>query len=144
MHISDSVALNMPGPGDGHPITATLARLKWIGDHDLNMFDFIEQGVVSPRDTDFTARLAAHLAAQRTRRTDPEQEIVLVERQLSATDRGVTPEAIGRLGDVILRKLRSDNAILRQGYAHRFVDRAVVAPRHDNHQRANQAGRKSP
>lgn len=43
-----------------------------------NVFDFIEQGVVSPRDTNFTARLAA----QRTRRADLEQEIVLVERQL--------------------------------------------------------------
>ncbi len=64
-----------------------------------NIFDFIEQGVVSPRDTDFTTRLAA----QRTRRADLEQEIVLVERQLSATDRSVTPEAIGRLGDVIIR-----------------------------------------
>lgn len=41
-----------------------------------NMFDFIEQGVVSPRDTDFTGRLAA----QRARRADLEQEIVLVER----------------------------------------------------------------
>lgn len=69
-----------------------------------NMFDFIEQGVVSPRDTDFTARLAT----QRTRRADLEQEIELVERQLSATDRSVTPQVIGRLGDVILRKLRSD------------------------------------
>ncbi len=53
---------------------------------------------------------------------------MLVERQLSATDRSVTPEAIGRLGDVILRKLRSDDAILRQGYARRFIDRVVVAP----------------
>lgn len=89
-----------------------------------NMFDFIEQGIVSPRDTDFTGRLAA----QRTRRADLEQEIMLVERQLSATDRNVTPEAIGRLGDVILRKLRSDDPVLRQGYARRFIDRVVVKP----------------
>lgn len=54
-----------------------------------NMFDFIEQGVVSARDADFTARLAA----QRTRRADLEQEILLTERQLSAADRRVTPEA---------------------------------------------------
>lgn len=64
-----------------------------------NMFDFIEQGIVSPRDADFTARLAA----QRARRADLEQEIVLIERQ-SATDRRVTPEAIRRIGDVIRRK----------------------------------------
>lgn len=89
-----------------------------------NMFDFIEQGVVSPRDTDFTARLAA----QRTRRADLEQEIVLIERQLSAADRRVTPDAIERLGEVILSKLRSDDHTLRQGYARRFIAKVVVAP----------------
>ncbi|PZO81016.1 MAG: hypothetical protein DI632_00085 [Sphingomonas hengshuiensis] len=89
-----------------------------------NMFDFIEQGIVSPRDVDFTARLAA----QRTRRADLEQEILLVERQLSTADRRVTPEAIERLGEVILTKLRSDDHTLRQGYARRFIAKVVVAP----------------
>ena len=88
-----------------------------------NMFDFIEQGVISPRDTDFTTRLAA----QRHCRADLEQEIVLVDRQLSANDHRITPEAIERLGDAILRKLRSDDPILRQGYARRFIDKVVVA-----------------
>ena len=59
----------------------------------------------------FTARLAA----QRTRRADLEQEILLVERQLSAADRRITPEAIKRLGEVILGKLRSDDHTSRQG-----------------------------
>lgn len=89
-----------------------------------NMFDFIEQGVVSARDADFTARLAA----QRSRRADLEQEILLVERQLSAADRRVTPEAINRLGEVILSKLRSDDPTVRQGYARRFIAKVVVAP----------------
>ncbi len=35
-----------------------------------NMFDFIDQGIVSPRGADFTARLAN----QRTRRADLEQK----------------------------------------------------------------------
>ena len=89
-----------------------------------NMFDFIEQGIVSPRDTDFTTRLAT----QRARRADLEQEIVLIERQLSTTDRRVTPEAIERLGDVILRKLKATDPVLRQGYARRFIEKVVVAP----------------
>ncbi len=89
-----------------------------------NMFDFIEQGVVSPRDTDFTARLAI----QRTRRADLEQEILLVERQLSATDRRITLEAANRLGEVILAKLRADDATTRQGYARRFIGQVVVSP----------------
>lgn len=66
-----------------------------------NIFDFIEQGIVSARDADFTARLAS----QRARRADLEQEILLVERQLSSADRRVTSEAVGRLGEVILGKL---------------------------------------
>ena len=55
-----------------------------------NMFDFIEQGIVSARNADFTASLAD----QRTRRADLEQEIMLVERQLSTPERRLTPEAI--------------------------------------------------
>ena len=89
-----------------------------------NMFDFIEQGVVSPRDTDFTSRLAS----QRARRADLEQEILLIERQLATTDRRVTPEAVARLGEVILGKLRSSDPVLRQGYARRFIAKVVVAP----------------
>ena len=89
-----------------------------------NMFDFIEQGIVSPRDGDFTGRLAA----QRARRVDLEQEIVLVERQLSSSERQITPEAVNRLGEVILAKLRSPDSKVRQGYARRYIDRIVVAP----------------
>lgn len=62
--------------------------------------------LVSPRDADFSARLAN----QRTRRADLEQEIMLVERQLSTAERRVTPEAVERLGEVILAKLRSDDS----------------------------------
>ena len=89
-----------------------------------NMFDFIEQGIVSPRDVDFADRLAS----QRARRADLEQEILLIERQLSTTDRRITPEAIARLGEVVLGKLRSSDPVLRQGYARRFIARVVVAP----------------
>ena len=89
-----------------------------------NMFDFIEQGVGSPRDADFTARLAN----QRTRRADLEQEILLIERQLSNVDRRVTPEAINRLGEVIPTKLRSQDSSVRQGYARRLIEKVVVAP----------------
>lgn len=89
-----------------------------------NMFDFIEQGIVSARDADFIARLAS----QRARRANLEQEISLVERQLSAADRRVTSDAIDRLGEVILSKLRSSDAIARQGYARRFIAKVVVEP----------------
>ena len=65
---------------------------------------------------------------QRTRRADLEQEILLVERQVSAADRRVTPAAVARLGDVIACKLRSDELALRQGYARRFIAKVVVAP----------------
>ena len=89
-----------------------------------NMFDFIEQGIVSPRDGDFTGRLAA----QRARRVDLEQEIVLVERQLSSPERQITTEAVNRLGEVILGKLRSPDSKVRQGHARRIIDRIVAAP----------------
>ena len=68
------------------------------------------------------------LAAQRTRRAELEQEIILVERQLFGAERRVTPEAVARLGEVIAAKLRSDEPVLRQGYARRLIDKVVVAP----------------
>ncbi len=88
------------------------------------MFDFIEQGVVSPRDTDFTTRLAA----QRARRANLEQEVLLIEQQLSTADRRVTPEAVERLGEIIRNKLHSEDHAMRQGYARRFIAKVVVAP----------------
>ncbi len=88
------------------------------------MFDLIEHGIVSPRDRDFTSRLAS----QRTRRADLEQEILLVERQLSTADRHVTPDAVGRLGEVTLARLRWEDATARQGYLRRFIAKVVVAP----------------
>lgn len=88
------------------------------------MFDFIEQGIVSPRDADFTARFAN----QRTRRVDLQQKILLVERLLSAADRRIATDAVTRLGEVITDKLRSQDAVVRQGYARRFIAKVVVAP----------------
>lgn len=63
---------------------------------------------VGPRDADVTARLAA----QRIRRADLEQEILLVERPLSGAERRVAPEAVACLGEVIAPKLGSDEPIL--------------------------------
>lgn len=70
------------------------------------MVDFIKQWIVSTRDPDFTTRVAN----RRSRRADPEQEIILAERQLSAADHRVTSAAIDRRGDVMLDKARSNDA----------------------------------
>ena len=51
-----------------------------------------------------------------------------MERQLSAANRRVTPEAVQRLGEMIAAKLPSNEPALRQGYARRFIDKVVVAP----------------
>ena len=40
----------------------------------------------------------------------------------------MTSDAIDRLGEVILRKLRSNDPTARQGYARRFIAKVVVAP----------------
>lgn len=63
-----------------------------------------------------------------TRRADLEHEILLVERQLSAVDRKITPEAIDRLGEIILTRLRSNDPTLRQGHARQFIAKLVIAP----------------
>lgn len=73
-------------------------------------------------------RLQELLASQRSRRADLEQEILLVERQLSAADRRVTSDAIDRLGEVILSKLRSSDTTAQQGHVRRFIAKVVVAP----------------
>ena len=89
-----------------------------------NWYDFIDRGGFSANDADFITRLAN----QRKRRADLEQEIMLAERQLSTADRRITPEAVERLGEVILARLRSQDSWVRQGYARRFIEKVVVAP----------------
>ena len=74
-----------------------------------NMFDFIEHGVVSARDADFANRLAGN----RARRHDLDQNIALVEQQLSAERRVITPESVGRLGNVLLVKFREKDSSMR-------------------------------
>lgn len=58
-----------------------------------------------------------------------ENDVVLVERQLSSAERRVTSDIVTRLGEVILQKLRSEDPVLRQGYARRFIAQVIVAPK---------------
>lgn len=43
-------------------------------------------------------------------------------------DRRVTPDAIDRLGELILTKLRFEDSNVHQGYMRRFIDKVVFAP----------------
>lgn len=104
-------------------LTALKTERTRVGVAMQNMFDFIEQGVVSARDADFASRLAGN----RARRHDLDQNIALVEQQLSAERRVITPEAVGRLGDVLVSKFRQADSSVRQGYARRFINEVVVA-----------------
>jgi hypothetical protein len=54
-------------------LKALRTERTWVDAAVQNMLDFIEQGIGSARDADFTARLAK----KRTRRLDLEQEIAL-------------------------------------------------------------------
>ena len=89
-----------------------------------NMWSFVKSGTVTSEDDDFKREYAS----EKDRRAHLAQEIALLEQQLSSGTRKITPTMVDRLGEVILAKLRSTDAHVRQGYARRFIEKVIVAP----------------
>lgn len=73
-----------------------------------NLWSFVKSGAVTADDEDFQAEYAG----DKKRRADLEQDTALLEQQLSSGTQQSTPQAVDRLGEVILVKLRSIDAPL--------------------------------
>ena len=84
--------------------------------------ELVEQGLASPTDRDFAERLTVH----RGRMASLTADIEAVERQLEPSRRTMTPEIVGRFGNMLRDGLRGDNPALRQAYVRLLIDQVVV------------------
>jgi site-specific DNA recombinase len=86
------------------------------------LYELVEQGLASPTDRDFAERLTHH----RGRIASLTADIEGLERQLKSSQRAITPEIVGRFGNLLRDGLRGDNPALRQAYVRLLIDQVVV------------------
>ena len=86
------------------------------------LYELVEQGLASPTERDFAERLTHH----RGRVASLTADIEALERQLKPSQRAMTPETIGRFGNLLRDGLRGDNPELRQAYVRLLIDKVVV------------------
>ena len=53
-------------------------------------------------------------------------DITSLERQLASSQRRITPDVIGRFGNLLSQGLRGDNPALRQAYVRLLIDEVTV------------------
>ena len=82
----------------------------------------MENGLASPSDRDFAERLTHH----RQRIAALGADITAVERQLASSHRRITPEVIGRFGNLLRDGLRGKSPALRQAYVRLLIDEVTV------------------
>lgn len=86
------------------------------------LYELVEQGLASPTERDFAERLTHH----RGRIASLTADIESLERLLKATQRSITPEIVGRFGNLLRDGLRGENPALRQAYVRLLIDQVVV------------------
>ena len=86
------------------------------------LYELAEQGLASPSDRDFAERLTHH----RQRIAALGADIAAVERQLASRHRRITPEVIGRFGNLLRDAIRADGSALRQAYVRLLIDEVTV------------------
>lgn len=102
---------------------ASLRTEKTNSTGALNLlYELVEQGLASPSERDFAERLTHH----RGRIASITADIEALERQLKSSQRMITPEIVGRFGDLLRDGLRGENPALRQAYVRLLVDQVVV------------------
>ena len=86
------------------------------------LYELVEQGLASPTERDFSERLTHH----RSRIASLTADIEVLERQLTSSQRTITPQVVGRFGSLLRDGLRGDIPALRQAYVRLLIDQVVV------------------
>jgi len=86
------------------------------------LFELVEQGLAAPSDRDFAERLTHH----RQRIASLTSDITSLEKQLTSSQRRVTPDVVERFGSLLRDGLRGNNPALRQAYVRLLTDEVVV------------------
>ena len=74
-------------------------------------------------------RVATELGNIRAQKASTQADIAVLERQLDAGSRRITPAIIARFGDLLRRKLHEPDGRTRKEYIHLLVDRVEVGDR---------------
>ena len=85
------------------------------------LYELLEQGLASPSDRDFAERLAHH----RQRIAALTADIVSLERQLASSQCRITPDVVGRFGNLLREGLRGEHPALRQAYVRLLIDQVT-------------------
>ena len=101
---------------------ALLRAAKTNSEGAINrLYELLEQGLASPSDRDFAERLAHH----RQRIAALTADIVSLERQLASSQCRITPDVVGRFGNLLREGLRGEHPALRQAYVRLLIDQVT-------------------
>ncbi len=88
-----------------------------------NLLILIEEGTMSARDPAFVERMATNRAALAA----VSSRIDVLEAQLAKGKRRIDEQTIDRFGDMLRKKMRSDDSSLRSSYLKMFVSNVSVS-----------------
>ena len=89
------------------------------------LLELVEEGLMSAKDPVFAQRMAE----RRKEQSDLMTAIAGLERQTARGSRRITPDLVGRFGELLVDKLRSNDPALRKSYVRLLVDRVEVSTR---------------
>lgn len=86
------------------------------------LLDLVAEGHLSAGDERFSRKYGEQTMLLNETKTD----IVMLERQLAASERRITPERLGKFAELMRQRLRGQDVALRQYYVRAIVDRIEV------------------
>jgi site-specific DNA recombinase len=101
------------------------SRMTMLEGESANVIKLVPNGLCSPDDPQIATELANIGAQKRALSID----IEVLERQLVAGDRRITPAIIDRFGDLLVSKLRDIKSPNRREYVRLLIDRVEVGER---------------
>ncbi len=101
------------------------ARVTALDGENALVIKLVRNKTFSPDDP----RMANEIANIRAQRISVQADIDVIERQLEAGDRRITPELVTSFGDLLRRKLRGRDPQARREYVQLLVERVEVGDR---------------
>ncbi len=101
------------------------ARLTKLDGESARVIELVGNETLSPNDPQVASELG-NIGAQKA---STQADIAVLERQLDAGDRRITPAIIARFGDLLRRKLDESDGRTRKEYIQLLVDRVEVGDR---------------
>lgn len=100
-------------------------KLTQLEGESARVIKLVRAGICSPEDP----QIASELSNIRAQRASTEADLAVLERQLEAGDRRITPAIIAAFGQLLDKNLRGSDPKLRREYVQLLVDRVEVGNR---------------